>query len=88
MYYLYIGPKRFMHFSIQAYQIDNPEEKVNYTTLQIFVLDVDDHSPVMNKSVYNVSVLENIPSGSAILQLTASDADVVRLNKHKVSKKS
>ncbi|XP_029113087.1 protocadherin alpha-4-like isoform X6 [Scleropages formosus] len=46
-------------------------------TLQIVVnvLDNNDNSPVFSKSLYKVSVLENVPRGSRIIQLNATDLD-------------
>ncbi|XP_072522693.1 protocadherin-15b isoform X1 [Salminus brasiliensis] len=45
-------------------------------TLSISVLDVDDNSPVFSQPSYSVILPENSPAGMAILQLSASDADL------------
>ncbi|KAJ4940148.1 hypothetical protein JOQ06_026457, partial [Pogonophryne albipinna] len=45
-------------------------------TLSITVLDVDDNSPVFTQQTYNVSVPENSPKDTVILQLKAIDADL------------
>uniref|UniRef100_W5LFU4 Protocadherin-related 15b n=1 Tax=Astyanax mexicanus TaxID=7994 RepID=W5LFU4_ASTMX len=45
-------------------------------TLSINVLDVDDNSPVFSQPSYSVILPENSPAGVAILQLSASDADL------------
>ncbi|KAL7869827.1 hypothetical protein AOLI_G00138150 [Acnodon oligacanthus] len=45
-------------------------------TLSVSVLDVDDNSPVFFQPSYSVILPENSPAGMAILQLSASDADL------------
>uniref|UniRef100_A0AAR2ISU9 Protocadherin-15 n=1 Tax=Pygocentrus nattereri TaxID=42514 RepID=A0AAR2ISU9_PYGNA len=44
--------------------------------LSVSVLDVDDNSPVFSQPSYSVNLPENSPAGMAILQLSASDADL------------
>ncbi|XP_062282156.1 protocadherin alpha-4-like [Scomber scombrus] len=46
-------------------------------TLQILVnvVDVNDNIPSFSKSVYKVSVIENVPIGKTILKLNATDLD-------------
>ncbi|KPP76886.1 protocadherin Fat 4-like [Scleropages formosus] len=39
------------------------------------VLDVNDNRPIFNSSDWSTSVMENIPPGSSIISLKASDAD-------------
>ncbi|XP_062940748.1 protocadherin alpha-5 [Cynocephalus volans] len=43
--------------------------------LLINVLDANDNAPEFDKSVYNVRLLENTPSGTLVIKLNASDAD-------------
>ncbi|XP_015979613.2 protocadherin gamma-B6 isoform X15 [Rousettus aegyptiacus] len=43
--------------------------------IEIFVKDTNDNSPVFSKEEYRVSVSENLPPGSSILQVTATDQD-------------
>ncbi|XP_036937404.1 protocadherin-15-like isoform X5 [Acanthopagrus latus] len=45
-------------------------------TLSITVLDVDDNSPIFTQQTYNVSLPENSPKDTVILQLKAIDADL------------
>lgn len=45
------------------------------TTLNVTVLDSDDHSPVFDRTSYQVSVAENIGVGQHIIQVRASDPD-------------
>ncbi|XP_011795064.1 PREDICTED: protocadherin alpha-5 [Colobus angolensis palliatus] len=43
--------------------------------LLIDVLDANDNAPEFDKSIYNVRLLENAPSGTLVIKLNASDAD-------------
>ncbi|XP_023050208.1 protocadherin alpha-5 isoform X10 [Piliocolobus tephrosceles] len=43
--------------------------------LLINVLDANDNAPEFDKSIYNVRLLENAPSGTLVIKLNASDAD-------------
>uniref|UniRef100_A0A3Q3WTS8 Protocadherin-15 n=1 Tax=Mola mola TaxID=94237 RepID=A0A3Q3WTS8_MOLML len=45
-------------------------------TLSVTVLDVDDNSPIFAQQTYNVSLPENTPKGTVMLQLKAIDADL------------
>ncbi|XP_073932920.1 protocadherin gamma-A5 isoform X22 [Castor canadensis] len=43
--------------------------------IRVTVLDANDNAPLFSRSEYRVSVPENIPVGSPLLTLTATDAD-------------
>ncbi|XP_072006246.1 protocadherin gamma-B1-like [Engystomops pustulosus] len=43
--------------------------------INIIITDINDNSPVFTQDVYKVSVRENIPVNSTILQVSASDED-------------
>ncbi|XP_032255678.1 protocadherin gamma-B6-like, partial [Phoca vitulina] len=45
------------------------------TRIEIFVRDANDNFPVFSKDEYRVSVSENLPPGSSVLQVTATDKD-------------
>ena len=45
-------------------------------TIELRVLDINDNAPVFSKSVYDASVDEAAGPGTAVFQLTATDADV------------
>ncbi|XP_051276283.1 LOW QUALITY PROTEIN: protocadherin Fat 4 [Dicentrarchus labrax] len=47
------------------------------STVRVYfnVLDVNDNPPIFNTSVYSTSVSENLPPGSSIVTVGASDAD-------------
>jgi len=46
------------------------------TTLQINVIDANDHPPVFESSNYQASVRESVPVGSTVVTLKATDQDV------------
>ncbi|XP_026186720.1 protocadherin alpha-8-like [Mastacembelus armatus] len=41
----------------------------------INVLDVNDNTPIFTKSLYKTSITENVPLGTSVITVTASDAD-------------
>ncbi|KAG8524935.1 Protocadherin gamma-B6, partial [Galemys pyrenaicus] len=43
--------------------------------LEIIVRDTNDNAPVFNKDEYRISISENVPPGSSVLQVTATDQD-------------
>ena len=55
----------------------NASDGVHFCTanLSIILIDVNDNPPVFNKANYNVSIPENLPVGSRVLQVFASDKD-------------
>ncbi|XP_054105992.2 protocadherin gamma-B1 isoform X21 [Callithrix jacchus] len=45
------------------------------TAIQIEVTDANDNAPVFSQDVYKVSLRENVPPGTSVLKVTASDQD-------------
>ncbi|XP_052597965.1 protocadherin gamma-B6 isoform X11 [Peromyscus californicus insignis] len=45
------------------------------TQIEISVKDINDNPPVFSKEEYRISVSENLPPGSSVLQVTATDED-------------
>ncbi|XP_014649310.1 PREDICTED: protocadherin gamma-B6 [Ceratotherium simum simum] len=43
--------------------------------IEIFVRDTNDNPPVFSKDEYRITVSENLPPGSSVLQVTATDQD-------------
>uniref|UniRef100_A0A8C4YIF1 Cadherin domain-containing protein n=1 Tax=Gopherus evgoodei TaxID=1825980 RepID=A0A8C4YIF1_9SAUR len=43
--------------------------------IRVIVLDANDNAPVFSQPVYKVSVLENVPAGSLLLTVNATDPD-------------
>ncbi|XP_056372745.1 protocadherin gamma-B1-like isoform X13 [Hyla sarda] len=52
----------------------NPKQ-TGTTLLKVVVTDFNDNAPIFTQNVYKVSVKENIPVNSTILQVNASDED-------------
>ena len=44
----------------------------------IDITDIDDHPPVMSSLKYSKSIMENTENGVAVLQVAATDPDLVR----------
>ncbi|XP_056677657.1 protocadherin gamma-A2-like [Monodelphis domestica] len=71
--------------------VDREEQAVHYLTLtaldggepirsgtariRVNVVDVNDNAPVFAQSVYSVSIPENVPQGTTLLTVNATDAD-------------
>ncbi|XP_053735591.1 protocadherin alpha-3-like [Synchiropus splendidus] len=50
-------------------------QKVGTLNVSIFVLDVNDNRPLFSQDVYQIEVQEDMPGGSTIFKLNASDLD-------------
>ena len=64
---------------IKAFQQDNPVNRVTYGTIVIDVRDVNSGGPVMSQPLYEESLVENSPRGTKVLQVSATDPDLVSL---------
>ncbi|XP_076149216.1 protocadherin alpha-3-like [Alosa pseudoharengus] len=52
----------------------NPQ-KSGTMSIKINVLDINDNSPIFSRPLYKVSVSENVPIGTAVVALNATDSD-------------
>ncbi|XP_041483662.1 protocadherin-23-like [Lytechinus variegatus] len=59
---------------IRAYDAGTPPLKGNLT-LTVIILDVNDNGPVFTQSFYPVSILENKPISTPVVQVEATDND-------------
>ncbi|RMB95996.1 hypothetical protein DUI87_27530 [Hirundo rustica rustica] len=48
----------------------------NLTLLSVLVLDVNDEAPAFEKPEYEAHIMENLPAGSPVLQVLATDRDL------------
>ncbi|NXK81334.1 CELR3 protein, partial [Amazona guildingii] len=65
-------------FEVEVEASDGGQPSLSATTLVIVhVLDVNDNPPEFNQPYYNVSVLENLQSGSPIYTFSVTDKDEV-----------
>uniref|UniRef100_A0A8C2EV69 Cadherin domain-containing protein n=1 Tax=Cyprinus carpio TaxID=7962 RepID=A0A8C2EV69_CYPCA len=63
------------HLVLIALDGGNPP-KSGIMNITINVIDINDNRPVFSKDVYSVTITENLPVGSLILQVNATDADL------------
>ncbi|XP_074865644.1 cadherin-related family member 2 [Carettochelys insculpta] len=67
---------RVMTVEIVANDTGNPRNCCSIATVTIRVLDINDHSPTFEQSVYRLQVLENSPPGTVVSHnITATDPD-------------
>uniref|UniRef100_A0A0K2V387 Putative LOC100748423 [Bombus impatiens] n=1 Tax=Lepeophtheirus salmonis TaxID=72036 RepID=A0A0K2V387_LEPSM len=68
------GSSRPINLTVRAYDkgIDAKHSDVNVT---IFVMDENDHRPIFKRSLYQVTVPEDIKGGTNIIQVKATDGD-------------
>ncbi|PKU40343.1 protocadherin fat 4-like [Limosa lapponica baueri] len=64
----------YLVVGIQATQQDNTLKTADAIVL-VTIEDVNDNDPVLSQSTYNVSIPENFPNGTEVLQVTATDKD-------------
>ncbi|XP_039092091.1 protocadherin gamma-B6 isoform X8 [Hyaena hyaena] len=62
------------HLILTALDGGNPPRSAT-TRIEISVRDANDNFPVFSKDEYRISVSENLPPGSSVLQVTATDKD-------------
>uniref|UniRef100_A0AAR2J6I9 Cadherin domain-containing protein n=1 Tax=Pygocentrus nattereri TaxID=42514 RepID=A0AAR2J6I9_PYGNA len=60
--------------TVEAHDLGTPALS-STVTLDISVLDLNDNSPVFTSSSYTVEIAEDVPEGSFVLEVTATDQD-------------
>uniref|UniRef100_A0A672FM24 Protocadherin 2 alpha a 15 n=1 Tax=Salarias fasciatus TaxID=181472 RepID=A0A672FM24_SALFA len=50
-------------------------QKAGNTRIQVKVLDINDNAPTFSKDVYSVTLTENAPIGTTVIQVNATDLD-------------
>ncbi|XP_066479046.1 protocadherin gamma-B1-like [Tiliqua scincoides] len=63
-----------LHLILTALDGGEPR-KTGTTQIWINITDANDNSPIFSQEIYKVSIGENVPVGSLILQVVASDKD-------------
>ncbi|XP_075842741.1 protocadherin Fat 1 isoform X2 [Microtus pennsylvanicus] len=66
---------KWFQFSVLARCTVDDAEVVASVDVSIQVKDVNDHSPVLESNPYEAFVVENLPGGSRVIQVRASDLD-------------
>lgn len=59
---------------MEARQKDN-ELKRSVARIEIEILDLNDNAPEFEVDIYNISIVENLPTGFSVLQVNAIDRD-------------
>ncbi|XP_029439955.1 protocadherin gamma-A4-like [Rhinatrema bivittatum] len=62
------------HLILTATDGGNPTRS-GTVQIRVIVLDANDNAPVFNRSLYKVSVMENIPEGTVVARTSATDLD-------------
>ncbi|XP_074068868.1 protocadherin gamma-B5-like isoform X16 [Macrotis lagotis] len=62
------------HLVLSAVDGGNPARS-GTAQIRINVTDANDNAPIFSQDVYRVSLLENLPPGSSVLRVTATDKD-------------
>ncbi|XP_039092086.1 protocadherin gamma-A11 isoform X4 [Hyaena hyaena] len=62
------------HLLLTAFDGGNPIHQ-GAVAIRVVVLDVNDHTPKFTQSVYQVSIPENLSSGTRVLMVNATDPD-------------
>ncbi|XP_072290357.1 protocadherin gamma-A10-like [Eucyclogobius newberryi] len=63
-----------LNLKLVAVDGGNPQRS-GTVNIDIIVLDVNDNAPVFNQSIYKASVIENVPKGTHVVTVNASDID-------------
>uniref|UniRef100_A0ABM5G9X2 Protocadherin gamma-B5-like isoform X28 n=1 Tax=Pogona vitticeps TaxID=103695 RepID=A0ABM5G9X2_9SAUR len=67
--------KEEMHYLILTATDGGEPRKTGTANIQVIVTDVNDNTPVFSQETYKISLKENAPVGSPVLQVKASDSD-------------
>ena len=68
----------FYSISLSATDFGNPPKSTT-TQLNVTIIDINNHSPVFDAITYFINVTENVPSGTFVLQVHATDVDAVSI---------
>ncbi|XP_078579310.1 cadherin-23-like isoform X3 [Branchiostoma floridae x Branchiostoma japonicum] len=64
-----------MH-QLEIFANETNGEKFGHATITIALINENDHRPTFTQSTYSLSVEENIPIGTSLLNVSASDRDI------------
>lgn len=59
---------------LEARQVDNPLKRA-IARIEVEIIDLNDNAPEFEVDFYNISIVENLPSGFSVLQVNAIDRD-------------
>lgn len=66
-----------LHFYVIAYDVPDggADQKTARVSVTVDVLDVNDNAPIFSRNSYTAVIPENAPTGSSVINITASDPD-------------
>ncbi|XP_063155991.1 uncharacterized protein LOC134494674 [Candoia aspera] len=67
--------KTSVHHLLLTATDEGQPELTGTLQLEIIVMDTNDNAPFFNQSVYKVKILENVPNGTLVIILKATDLD-------------
>ncbi|KPP76885.1 protocadherin Fat 4-like [Scleropages formosus] len=69
--------ERISSYNLTVSVSDNgkPEARSSFASLVIFVNDINDHPPIFQEALYRVDISEDLPKGSYIKGVSATDGD-------------
>ncbi len=77
--------KESYSLDIKVSDNDPTVPKSNYTTVKLFVSDVNDNAPRFQNRSFSVDVLENIPQGTNVLKVGSFDFSRLIYLKRKIA---
>ncbi|XP_040296233.1 protocadherin Fat 2 [Bufo bufo] len=66
---------KWYHIDVQANCPHLGKELVSLVSVSIQVKDINDNQPVFEADIYRASLVENMPAGTTVIQVTANDQD-------------
>ncbi|KAG9491170.1 hypothetical protein GDO78_006506 [Eleutherodactylus coqui] len=66
---------KWYHIDVQANCPHLGKELVSLVSVSIQVKDINDNQPVFEADLYRASLMENMPAGTTVIQVTANDQD-------------
>ena len=64
-----------VRFSYSYAQIARVNPHLHFPTIQVKIMDINDHYPIFDSVSYEISIPENTSPGTDIISVSATDAD-------------
>ncbi|XP_061692923.1 cadherin-23 [Syngnathoides biaculeatus] len=68
--------ERIRSYSFSLYANESMSDHVGFARIFIDLINENDNRPIFSKSLYNISLPENTPSGTSLLRILATDGDL------------
>uniref|UniRef100_A0A8C8DJT9 Cadherin domain-containing protein n=1 Tax=Oryzias sinensis TaxID=183150 RepID=A0A8C8DJT9_9TELE len=68
--------ERIRSYSFSLFANESVSEHVGFARVFIDLINENDNRPIFSKPLYNISLPENTPTGTSLLQVLATDGDV------------